>query len=92
LTLALARMPRTDGIRRRSRPIRLDEEIGASTGSRSTVVWNPWTEKEEKLGDLGQDGWTKMLCVETANAAEHVVTIPPGGKHRLAAEYSVEKA
>lgn len=62
-----------------------------ATGSRSTVVWNPWVEKAEKMGDFGKDGWTRMVCVETANAADDVITIPPGGEHRLTATYSVEK-
>lgn len=62
-----------------------------ATGSRSTVVWNPWVEKAGKMGDFGKDGWTRIVCVETANAADDVVTIPPGGEHRLTATYSVEK-
>jgi glucose-6-phosphate 1-epimerase len=63
----------------------------AASGSRSTVVWNPWIEKAEKMGDFGKDGWTRMVCVETANAADDVVRIPPGGEHRLTATYRIEK-
>lgn len=62
----------------------------SATGSRSTVVWNPWVEKAEKMGDFGKDGWTRMVCVETANAADDVVTIPAGGEYRLAAKYQIE--
>lgn len=62
----------------------------SATGSRSTVVWNPWVEKAEKMGDFGKDGWTRMVCVETANAADDVITIPAGGEHRLVVRYSVE--
>lgn len=58
-----------------------------STGSHSTVVWNPWTEKADKMGDFGPDGWTGMVCVETANAATDVVTLAPGDTHRMAAQY-----
>ena len=58
-----------------------------STGSRSTVVWNPWTEKADKMGDFGSEGWTGMVCVETANAATDVVTLAPGATHRMAAQY-----
>lgn len=47
----------------------------SATGSRSTVVWNPWVEKAKKMGDFGKDGWMRMLCVETVNAAEDVITI-----------------
>jgi glucose-6-phosphate 1-epimerase len=59
-------------------------------GSHSTVVWNPWIEKAEKMGDLGPDGYLRMLCVECANAAEDVVKIGPGGEHHLWMRYSVE--
>lgn len=59
-------------------------------GSRSTVVWNPWIEKAAKLGDMGDDGYLRMVCVESANAGDDVVEIAPGGEHRLWVRYSVE--
>lgn len=59
-------------------------------GSRSSVVWNPWIEKATKMGDLGEDGYLKMVCVESTNAADDVVNIPAGGEHRLWVRYSVE--
>lgn len=60
-----------------------------STGSRSTVVWNPWTEKAAKMGDFGDEGPWRMVCVETANAADDVITLKAGETHRLAAQYRV---
>ncbi len=59
-------------------------------GSASTVVWNPWIEKAAAMGDLGDEGYLHMLCVESANAADDVVTIGPGGSHHLWVRYSVE--
>ncbi len=89
---SLARGPRLDpiadvliddpGLRRRLRI--------AKRGSRSTVVWNPWIDKAAKMGDFGPDGYLNMVCVESANAADDVVAIPPGGEHRLWVRYSVE--
>jgi len=58
-------------------------------GSHSTVVWNPWQETAEKLGDMGEDGYRKMLCVESCNAANDVVTIAPGQAHHLWVQYQV---
>lgn len=58
--------------------------------SHSTVVWNPWIEKAEKMGDLGPDGYLNMICVESANAADDVVTLAPGAEHHLWVRYSVE--
>lgn len=59
-----------------------------SSGSASTVVWTPWNEKADKMGDFGPNGWTAMVCVETANAAEDVRILAPGEQHRLVATYA----
>jgi D-hexose-6-phosphate mutarotase len=56
-------------------------------GSASVVVWNPWAETAAKMGDLGTDGYLRMLCVETANAADDVVQLPPAATHCMVAEY-----
>ncbi|MDO9249924.1 MAG: D-hexose-6-phosphate mutarotase [Pseudomonadota bacterium] len=64
--------------------------IIAKRGSRSTVVWTPWTEKADKMGDFGPDGWRKMVCVESVNALENVVVIPAGQSHTMSVEYSAE--
>lgn len=62
----------------------------AKQGSHSTVVWNPWTEKADKMGDFGPEGHRGMVCVESANALESVVNVAPGTSHHLAVLYSVE--
>ena len=62
----------------------------AKLGSHSTVVWNPWAEKAEKMGDLGANGYRKMLCVESTNAATDLVTIAPNKEHHLWVRYTVE--
>ena len=54
------------------------------SGSRSTVVWNPWQAKAASMSDFGNDEYSAMVCVETANAADDVVTVDPGGEHQLA--------
>jgi len=62
----------------------------AKQGSHSTVVWNPWTEKADKMGDFGPQGHRGMVCVESANALENVLSVAPGATHHLAVVYSVE--
>ncbi len=62
----------------------------AKENSQSTVVWNPWIEKAARLGDLGYQGYLRMLCIETANVADNVVTVAPGTEHRLQMVISVE--
>jgi len=59
-----------------------------SSGSASTIIWNPWIENAEKMGDLGPDGYLHMLCVETANAADDVIELAAGASHQMVAEYS----
>ena len=66
----------------------------AKTGSQSTIVWTPWTDKAEKMGDMGRGksgaGWREMVCVESANAMDNVVTVAPGETHTMTVTYSVE--
>jgi glucose-6-phosphate 1-epimerase len=60
--------------------------------SHSTIVWNPWVEKCQKMGDFGSDdGYLGMVCVESANADEDVVQLAPGDRYQLWVRYSVEK-
>jgi glucose-6-phosphate 1-epimerase len=59
-------------------------------GSRSTVVWNPWREKAAGMSDFGDDEYLRMVCVETANAGDDVVAIPPSGEHVLTTCIGVE--
>ncbi len=63
----------------------------AKSGSQSTVVWTPWIEKANKMGDMGQpDGWREMVCVESANAIDNVVKVAAGASHTLIVEYRAE--
>ncbi|MDO9384353.1 MAG: D-hexose-6-phosphate mutarotase [Hyphomicrobiaceae bacterium] len=62
----------------------------AKAGSTSTVVWNPWIEKSQRLSDMPAQGYLGMVCVETANAGGDVVTLEPRDTHRLTTVLSVE--
>jgi len=62
----------------------------AKSGSRTTVVWNPWVEKARELRDMADDEYVEMVCVETANAADDQIVLAPGAEHRLAARIVVE--
>jgi glucose-6-phosphate 1-epimerase len=59
------------------------------SGSDSTVIWNPWIDKSSGMTDMAADGWKQMICVETANAAENAVLLPPGESHKLTATIRV---
>jgi glucose-6-phosphate 1-epimerase len=53
-------------------------------GSNTTVVWNPWVAKAKAMADFGDDEWPRMICIESANAAENAVTLAPGASHTMA--------
>lgn len=61
--------------------------IISKKGSHSTVVWNPWKTVADKMGDLGEDGYLKMVCVESANAADDTVSIAAGAHYSLRVIY-----
>ncbi|MDE1163700.1 MAG: D-hexose-6-phosphate mutarotase [Acidobacteriaceae bacterium] len=65
--------------------------IVSKTGSRTTVVWNPWNELAEKLADLGEEAWKHFVCVETANASEDRITLAPGSAHAMDAHIIAEE-
>ncbi|MBX8510046.1 D-hexose-6-phosphate mutarotase [Pseudomonas cichorii] len=54
-----------------------------TSGSKSAVLWNPWIDKTSKLVDMKPDGWQRMVCVETANVLDDVVTLAPQDMHVL---------
>ena len=63
--------------------------VVTKSGSTSTVVWNPWEKRALELGDLGTDGYRHMVCVETANAGDDIISLAPGDQHTLTAEFQV---
>ena len=72
-----------------------DESLGrkihiTSRGCSTAVVWNPWADTAASMGDLGDDDYRKMICVETANAGPETVDIAAGGAYRLEAKYTIE--
>ncbi len=54
--------------------------------SSSTVVWNPWIEKSIKMADFGDEEWTGMVCIETANVAGNSIELQPGKSHTMTAQ------
>lgn len=59
--------------------------------SLSTVVWNPWIDKSERMPDFRNDEYKQMLCVETANALENSFHLPGNeGVHTMFLDISAE--
>jgi glucose-6-phosphate 1-epimerase len=72
-----------DGALRRA--IRITAE-----GSHTAVVWNPWAAIAAGMADLKDDEYQRFVCVETANAADEVVTVAPGAAHCLVAQIATD--
>lgn len=62
----------------------------AKTGSRSTVVWNPWQEFTANMVDMEPDAWLHMTAIETANVDVDTVTLKPGETHTMRADVKIE--
>ena len=61
----------------------------AKQNSRTTVIWNPWSEKGEAMSDLGAGEWRQMLCIETSNVLPDGAELAPGDTHCMSAVMSV---
>jgi glucose-6-phosphate 1-epimerase len=77
-------------------PVDLDDSILKrritvdKLNSKTTVVWNPWSELTAKLADMSADGWHSMTCIETANAGSNAVILPPGDQHTMHAHIIIK--
>ena len=77
-----------------SPPVRIHSEqrtieVG-TTGSSSTVVWNPGPTGAARLTDFADDEWTSMICVEPANVLQNAITVPPGHNHVMTVQICLD--
>jgi D-hexose-6-phosphate mutarotase len=86
----------TDRIYRKSVPlVTIQDEANSRCihikprNSYSTVVWNPWVAKSQRLTDFGDKEFERMCCVETANVAPHNWVIEAGQSENVGFEVSV---
>lgn len=74
-----------------SDPMKRQRIVVAKRGSSTTVIWNPWIDKAKGMADFGDDEWPRMLCIETANAADNAVQLQAGQSHAMTATLGVER-
>ncbi|HVY31851.1 MAG TPA: D-hexose-6-phosphate mutarotase [Polyangiaceae bacterium] len=60
------------------------------TSSSTTVVWNPWLDKAQRMADFGDDEWPSMLCIEAANVSPHAIRLEPQSRHTTTTIISAE--
>lgn len=41
-----------------------------------SVIWNPWVDQAREIGDLGDDEYPNMLCVEAGHVSTPVILLP----------------
>ena len=58
-----------------------------AANSNTAIVWNPGSKISASMADLGDLDYQKFVCVETANAANEIITIAPGNDYNLTANY-----
>jgi D-hexose-6-phosphate mutarotase len=64
--------------------------VVGKSGSRSTIVWNPWIDKARAMADFGDAEWRSMVCVETGNVGSDAIRLTPDQSHTMRVEISVE--
>lgn len=60
-------------------------------GHNSAVLWNPWAQGAQGMGDMQDDGYKTFLCVESslhAASIEQGQTLQPGESHQLVTKIS----
>jgi glucose-6-phosphate 1-epimerase len=63
----------------------------AKTGSHSTVVWNPWILKSQRMSDFGDDEYQRMICVESGNVRSNKIVLPNGSRAVMKVKIRSEK-
>lgn len=62
-------------------------------GHNSAVLWNPWAEGAQSMGDMADNGYETMLCVESAVHAASIdqgKTLQPGESYELVTVISAQ--
>ena len=67
----------------------------SNNGHNSAVIWNPWKELSTSMGDMNDDGYETMVCVEATRYAKDLASgalLMPGEKGALSTEISVTRS
>ncbi len=60
------------------RVINKDKAITIASNSQSSIVWNPWIHKSQRLSHFPSNGYQSMLCIESANVLNDFVCVLMG--------------
>ncbi|MFY0641268.1 MAG: D-hexose-6-phosphate mutarotase [Bermanella sp.] len=57
--------------------------VSLTSSSASSVVWNPWINKSKTLSQFPHTAYKNMLCIESGNILDDVVTLKENERHCL---------
>lgn len=60
-----------------------------TTGSKTSVVWNPWAQTCAKMADLEPDDYQRFICVEASKVEPDLIMVAPGEEHRMVVNYQI---
>ncbi len=60
-----------------------------TAGAGEVVVWNPWTEKAARLGDLSESGYRDFICLEAARSGVSRILVNPGARDVLSTRVEI---
>jgi len=60
-------------------------------GHDAAVIWSPWEAQSVAMGDMRDDGYKVMMCVESAIYSEFI-KLAPGESHALSTILSIDKS
>lgn len=58
-------------------------------GHNAAVIWNPWQALSEAMGDMADNSYETMVCVESTIHSDQTITLAPGESHTLSTEVRV---
>ena len=60
------------------------------SGSRTTVVWNPWAKLSAEMAELGPEAYRQFVCVETVVGPQEQMVLPAGKTHAMTVRIRLE--
>lgn len=63
----------------------------SKSGSKTTVVWNPWAELASNLADFDDEGYRQMVCIEAVNTGSDSYTLQPKETHILRQKVGISR-
>lgn len=61
-----------------------------NNGHNAAVIWNPWQELSISMGDMADNSFETMVCVESTIRSDRPITLQPGESHSLSTRVATQ--